>query len=413
MAGRSSGCPGVRRTDPIIRTLLLVAIASMARLVLAASPDTYLFNIPVEDLGTALLTLAADTHQQIAFDYESVQGYRSTALSGSFTVAEGLQVLIGAAPLQIRATPSGVLTVAAKPIPAAGVEVGSDTHQGSLPAEPSASASRALQDEVIVSAQRAQLAPRVRAFVEEISVLEQAGGLARWHVPMCPQVTGLPRENGEFVLWRISEVARGAAVPLASEHCQPNLFIYVTPDPKQLLVQMQKGPREGSFGHVAPVEIDEFIATPRVVRVWYNSAMEVPGTLTTGQGFPPFGQLSGGGGLPGNITTDWERASRVTRTEERAFTTIYIVVDKGRLQGVTLGQLADYIAMVGLAQIRTGAQLNDAPTILRLFEGAPQAALAGMSGWDQAFVKSLYATEQTVTVQRSEVALGMLREIVH
>jgi hypothetical protein len=412
MAGRSCGCPGVRPPDSVIRSLLLAGIAGMARLVMAASPDTYVLDIPVEDLGTALLTLAADTHQQIAFDYKSVQGYSSTALSGSYTVAEGLRVLIGTAPLQIRATPSGVLAVAATPLPPAAGEARSDTHQGSLPAEPASSASRALQDEVIVSAQRAQLAPRVRAFVDEISVLEQAGGLARWHVPVCPQVTGLPRENGEFILWRLSEVARAAAVPLAGEHCQPNLFVLVTLDPNQLLAQMQKGQRAGSFGRATPVEIDEFIATPRVVRVWYNSATESPGSPTAGQGFPPFGQLSGGGGLPGNVTTDWERASRVTRSEERAFTTVYVVVDKGRLQGVTRGQLADYIAMVGLTQIRPGAQLNDAPTILNLFDGAPQAALAGMSGWDQAFVKSLYATEQRVTVQRSELALGMLREIV-
>jgi hypothetical protein len=424
MAGRSYGYPGTRRTDPVcdrqictgaalrvIRTLLMVGIASMARLVVAATPDIYLFNIPVEDLGTALLTLAADTHQQIAFDYKSVEGYKSTALSGSYTVAEGLQVLIGTAPLQIRATPSGVLTVAATPAPAAS-EARTDTHQGSLPAEPSSSASRALQDEVIVSAQRAQLAPRVRAFVNEISVLEQGGGLARWHVPVCPQVTGLPRENGEFTLWRISEVARGAGVPLAGEHCQPNLFVFVTLDPKQLLTEMEKRQRAGTFGHSTPVEIDEFIATPRIVRVWYNSAMETPGSLTAGQGFPPFGQLIGASALPGTVTTDWERASRVTRSEERAFTAIYVVIDKGHLQGVTQGQLADYIAMVGLAQIKSGAQLSDAPTILRLFDGAPQAALPGMSGWDQAFVKSLYATEQSVTVQKSEIALGMLREIV-
>jgi hypothetical protein len=402
----------MRRTElPVIRTLLMVGIVGVVRLVVAAGPYAYSLDIPVEELGTALLTLAAETHQQIAFDYKSVQGYKSSALSGSYTVAEGLQVLIGTAPLQIRATPSGVLTVAARAAPAAG-EPSSETHQASLPAELGSSAGRALQDEVIVNAQRAQLAPRVRAFVNAISVPEQGGGLARWHAPVCPQVTGLPRESGEFILWRISEVARGAGVPLAGEHCQPNLFIFLTFDPKQLLTQMEERQRAGAFGQATPVEIDEFIATPRVARVWYNCTLETPERLTAGQGFPPFGQLIGASGLPGKVTADWERASRVTRPEERAFTGVFIVVDKGRLQGATEGQLADYIAMVGLTQIKPGAQLRDAPTILRLFDGAPQAALPGMSSWDQAFVKSLYETEQTVTVQRGEVALGMLGEIV-
>jgi hypothetical protein len=396
----------------VIRALLMVGVVGTARLVLAANPDTQSIDIPVEDLGTALLTLAAVTHQQIAFDYKSVEGYKSTALAGTYTVAEGLHVLIGTAPFQTAATPSGVLTVAAKPVPGA-ADASTVTAQRSLPTERTSSPNRALQDEVIISASRAALAPRVRTFVNEISVLEQGAGLARWHVPVCPQVTGLGREDGEFILWRISEVARGAAVRLAGERCQPNLFVFVTVDPKQFLADMEKQQRAATFGRAAPVEIDEFIATPRAARVWYNAVMESPDSFGPANGFPPFGQMTGGSGLPGDsVTIDWEKASRVTRTEERAFTGIYIVIDKGQLPGVTLGQLADYIAMVGLTQIKPGAQLRDAPTILRLFDGAPQAALPGMSDWDQAFVKSLYATEQTVTVQRSEIARGMLREIV-
>jgi hypothetical protein len=395
----------------VMRALLMVAIAGVARLVLAASPDAQLIDIPVEDLGTALLTLALATHQQIAFDYKSVEGYKSAALSGTYTVAEGLHVLIGTAPFLIRATPSGVLTVAAKPAPIAG-DASTVTAQRSSPAEPTASASRAFPDEVIVSAGRAELAPRVDAFVNSILVLEQGEGLARWHVPVCPLVTGLRQEDGEFILWRISEVARGAGVPLAGERCHPNLFVVVTLDPKRLLTDLEKRQRATTFGQAPPADIDEFIATSRVARVWYNCAMETPDSSSATHGFPPFGQVTGGASLPGNITTDWERTSRVTRTMERAITSLFVVIDKGHLQGVTLGQLADYVAMVGLTQIKPGAQLSDAPTILKLFDGAPQAALPGMSDWDQAFVKSVYATEQKVTVQRGEIALGMLREIV-
>src|SRR5665213_1011691 len=169
----------------------MAGIATIARVVLAASPDSQLIDIPVEDLGTALLTLAAATHQQIAFDYKSVEGYKSTALSGAYTVAEGLHVLI-------RTAPSGVLTVAARPSPVAG-DAGTVPDHVSLPPEPTSSASKAFQGEVIVNARREELAPRVRAFVNEILVPEQGEGLARWHMPVCPQVTGLPRENGEFI----------------------------------------------------------------------------------------------------------------------------------------------------------------------------------------------------------------------
>ena len=396
----------------MIRTVLMLGIAGVARLALAASPDSHLIDIPVEDLGTALLTLAAVTHQQIAFDYKAVEGYKSAALSGTYTVAEGLNVLIGSAPFLIRTTPSGVLTLTTKPASNA-ADARTVTDSLPLPTELTSSSSRAFQDEVIVSARRTRIAPSVSAFVNEISALRPGEGFARWHVPVCPDVTGLRRANGEFVLERISEVARGAGVPLAGEQCRPNLFVFVTLDPKQLLTAMMKRHRAVTFGHAAPADIDEFITTPRVARVWYTSAVETPDRSTPAYGFPPFGQVTGAAGLPANLTTDWERASRVTRTVEWAFTYVYIIIDKSHSQGVTLGQLADYIAMVGLTQIKPGAQLSDAPTILRLFDGAPQAAPSAMSDWDQAFVKAVYATGQTATAQKSEVALSMLREIVH
>src|SRR6202041_1281155 len=115
--GRGAQWPGGPVAIRACDALIMVGIASMARLVLAAGPDSHSIDIPVEDLGTALLKLAAVTHQQIAFDYKSVEGYKSTALSGTYTAAEGLHRLIGTAPFLIRATPSGVLTVATNPAP--------------------------------------------------------------------------------------------------------------------------------------------------------------------------------------------------------------------------------------------------------------------------------------------------------
>jgi hypothetical protein len=67
--------------------------------------------------------------------------------------------------------------------------------------------------------------------------------------------------------------------------------------------------------------------------------------------------------------------------------------------------------MVGLAEVKLGAPLGDAPTILTLFDRAPQVTGAGMSDWDRAFLKSLYATGQESRLQRSEIALSMVRAI--
>jgi hypothetical protein len=267
--------------------------------------------------------------------------------------------------------------------------------------------------EVTVRAQRAQLEPRVATFVNRIAALQNEEGLPRWQAPVCPLVTGLGQDDGEFVLERISEVARTAAVPLAGEHCHANLYIFVTGHPTELLQAMEKNKRAVTFGNAAPSVVTEFIATSRPVRVWYNSQMKTPEGIDSKGGLPNAAQLLGGslGGPP--MYNDLDRTSHVQLSKIWTFSYVYLVVDQARLQGISRGQLADYLAMVGLADIKPGAHFGDAPTILRLFEGSPDGAPVGMSDWDQAFLKSLYTTEQRLKQQRSQIANSIVREVVH
>jgi hypothetical protein len=409
---------GIRAREAMIRAslVLVAALAGIGRLALAAGPASHLIDIPAEDLGTALLRFAADTHQQIAFDYKLVQGYRSAALSGTYTVRDGLHALIGTAPFVIQATPSGVLTVAARPLSAGDAGAAA---QSSAPAQDSSSALGALQEEVVVRARRsANLEPRAAAFVNGIAVLEQGQGLARWHARVCPQVTGLPREDGEFILERISEIARGAGVPLAGRHCRPDLFIFVTTQPKQLLQAMEERYREVTFGNSAPqLAVEEFIARAQPVRVWYRSGQEAldyaalqRGALTS---IPCSFATIANGALPAQVACEWERSSRITPSFVRTFSYVYVVVDLTRMRAVTWLQLADYLGMVSLAEIRSSPRLGDVPSILGLFNGLPEQVPGGMSSWDQAYLKSLYTTEESLKIQRASIAKAMVREMLH
>jgi hypothetical protein len=105
-------------------------------------------------------------------------------------------------------------------------------------------------------------------------------------------------------------------------------------------------------------------------------------------------------------------ATHISRNVIYTFSRVFVIADQKRLQGVTRGQFADYVAMVSLSRLKPGPSLGDAPTILKLFDGAPQAAPAGMTDWDRAFLKSLYSTEQKSKLQRSQIAREMVREIV-
>jgi len=309
----------------------------------------------------------------------------------------------------------------------------------SASASSSAARSQPLQ-EVKVTDKYIRLAPQIRKFVNQIATPENGGndaGLARWGAPpACPLVSGLTRQDGEFILERLSEIARAAGVPLAGEHCRPNLYILVTPRPEELLRGMEKRNRPFTFGYdfrsYPPTEtprlvVDEFIKTPRPVRVWYNAnakdAWGKPLRYCSQTEVDPLcftnPKDSMRCGVPNDPTRtflcakEYAGGSHLSFSTVWTFSRVFVIVDEARLQGVTRGQLADYLAMVGFAKLKPDARLGDAPTILKLFEAAPRAAPTGMTDWDQTFLKALYATQQASKQQRGEIARAMVQEMTH
>jgi hypothetical protein len=112
---------------------------------------------------------------------------------------------------------------------------------------------------------------------------------------------------------------------------------------------------------------------------------------------------------PGMQTNPWAQSSHIILNFIWDIHRAIVAVDQTRLPGVTRGQLADYVAMVGLAQLTADLQLGDSPSILKLFSGTPQAASAGMTDWDEAFLKALYDTDQRINKQRGQIARDMVR----
>jgi hypothetical protein len=262
--------------------------------------------------------------------------------------------------------------------------------------------------EVTVTANHIELEKRVSKFVYQIATLQNGEGMARWRIPVCPVVAGVTQQEAEFTQSRILEVARAAGVPVAMDPCRPNLLIFVTPDAAQFFSGMSMHTRLLTFSGAHPSVIDEFIRTPRPVRVWYKTAMTTPE-----------GKSLGDTDLSENARRAYGVPLVAPETSYARISVIWgmsralVVVDQARLQGVSLGQFADYLALAGLAQIKVGAHLGDAPSILKLFDGAPQSAPDGMSDWDRAFLKSLYATASTSKGQRSQIAHTIVRDMSH
>jgi hypothetical protein len=283
--------------------------------------------------------------------------------------------------------------------------------------------------EVTVTGDRAEFESKVFRFVDQLTDFEYGDsnrGLARWVEPVCPLVTGIRKDIAEYILLRVSEVARAAGAPIAGEKCHhQNLLIVVSKNPETYLREMEKRHFDQVFGDAGPILINEFIATPRPVRTWYNTVEQTPeGMPMSKMSFP--GEsiqnavvVAGSGGTaieavrPADpnvaLANPWSQASHLVLNVVWAMKGVYVIVDPTKFKGVKLGQLADYIAMAGLAQIKLDPQLSNDPTILTLFDRDPQTASAGLTDWDQAFLKSFYASEQKSVVVRSAIARDMVR----
>jgi hypothetical protein len=234
---------------------------------------------------------------------------------------------------------------------------------------------------------------RVDSYVTGITrQSENEDGVPRWHSPICPAVAGFAGRQGEYLFNRLSEVATAAGAKMAPAGCAPNLLIVATDDIDQLLVGLRKSVPD-VFGDAYPTAIRKFADTPRAVRVWYNvSLLDQEGTPL---------QAAAGGPL---TLIDPTGASHLRATTKRGFDLNYVIIDGARIKGISIGALADYVAMVSLAQIDPDAKLGNASTVLGLFAPPPADRPQGLSDWDRAFLYALYHSDPVSKMQRREIA---------
>jgi hypothetical protein len=246
---------------------------------------------------------------------------------------------------------------------------------------------------------RAAVGRRIWTFVNTIAVRPGEESLARWQnqIPLCPLVAGMPGADGEYILSRVSKIAAAAGAPLAPANCKGNFFIVVTADPDGVIKAWSK--RDVTmFGE----EVDQggtaihafHSATP--VRVWYN-------TQIFNLDDTPLGTVEG-------RANGAARATRIEINNYRALSSIIAIVDTRRMKGVSFGQVAAYVAMVGLVQIHPQANVIDAPSILNLF-AQPGNAPAGLTAWDEAFLKGAYRSRNTDKAQIAAIKSSMVQDV--
>jgi hypothetical protein len=103
-------------------------------------------------------------------------------------------------------------------------------------------------------------------------------------------------------------------------------------------------------------------------------------------------------------------ASRLTTQIVDVTKRSFVIVDVNRINGVNQSQLADYIAMVTLAQVDPDADTSAYATVLNLFHAPDQ--VEGLTQWDIAYLKGLYDAQRTLQnagSARVEIASSIVR----
>lgn len=284
----------------------------------------------------------------------------------------------------------------------------------------SSSADAQLQTVTIQGTRSArELKRQAHRFVTSEVFQSQDESLMRWNTPICPQAQGLPATFNEFLQARIAQIAVSARAPVAGKHCAANFFVFATSSPDPFLKKLwADNPQMYDAPHGLG-GVEGFLHSRRPVRVWYNTELQCRGAHSASASIEMKGATGMGMGSaqapasPVDATSSSFCSGEDTRLSYSAvnsMSSVYIVVDLNRMKDITTIQLADYVAMVGLANVRLGADPGTVPSILRLFEDSKRPP-QGLSNWDQALLYSLYNTSQSSVGQTSDMESAVVKRI--
>jgi hypothetical protein len=257
-------------------------------------------------------------------------------------------------------------------------------------------------DTVEVVGRHGKLGQQVLGFVSTLTRLD-GEFVSRWDDPICPQVAADDEAQAAYIRQRLLEIAAGIPVDVASDtKCDANLFVVLSNEPAVFIAEWQKRdpgmfiwrPRRGVS------RSDESLP----VRTWHN----------VGIGSAIGAPVSGGDldfAKPMADQQLLDKASRIESNWKENLTSVMVLVDTNAAAGVTLRQLADYIAMVSFTKVDVEADLGQTPTVLRLFSSEGSGRPAGLTAWDDAFLRGVYRQNYSAIRQRGAIAVRMLREL--
>ncbi len=257
-------------------------------------------------------------------------------------------------------------------------------------------------DDIVVSAR--PLEQQVQSFVDEVAAAPRGRNLARWDRKICIGAANFDPRYAQMLVDRVSSVALGLGLESGEPGCRPDVMIVASAQPD---ADAQRIVRDDPYGfHPAQggtdlgrAALQRFQDSDAPVRWWQVS---MPVSADTGEVAirlidedPP--------------TISGRLASRISSNIRDDLARVLIVIDAGKMRDVSFSGLADYVALIALAQIDPEADTSNFPSVLNLFD--PSRNLTGFTDWDRDYLQGLYAAKRDMALP-SQQARGVVNQAV-
>ena len=206
-------------------------------------------------------------------------------------------------------------------------------------------------------------------FVRSYAKIGLFGWVVRLDAPICAQVLGLPPDQAAAVKDRIEAIGQSMSLGLYSVYqtCGgfKNVQVLFTPNAQQTLDELIA--HQPSLVGDSRSDTRDVKTVTRPVQAWYRTRCYETACSPDPVAFPS--------------------------------DTVTVLVDARRVEGVNLGVIADYAAMLALAAPRSPDRCQVLPSVLDLFAGScgGRATPSGLTPSDLAYLRALYTAGRSIT----------------
>lgn len=274
---------------------------------------------------------------------------------------------------------------------------------GSVAAQPATSPADAWQDagaagDIVVTAQKRDYS-RAVSDVRRITRSPE-DVFAPFEQPICALALGMSPPLARKVERRIAEVASRVGLEVAGVGCRANLTLVVADDGRGVIRAMQRK-MPNLLMSLTGAEIGLLKGTPGPVWSWYDydqkrrdgGPVEHVALL---DGNPPR-PLSPHAYVAPNVNM-----SRLTSPIRLDMMLAIVVVDSRAAEALTVQQLGDAAAMMGLSMIdyKTVPQITHPSALQLLTDRTSRERIAGLTNFDRAYLSTLYSGASGLSAAR-------------